>query len=99
MEGPNKYECVATVDPQMVKKGAKVYFWMKYMVPKHTNTKMTILVMRQRRPEKVKDFDLWGAVSMRIFVASKNTVPIPSKYSSNNYLITADNILDDIRGI
>jgi len=87
-EGENKNECVTEVDPSALVKGDKVVLWMNYMVPQDTEQKVSVLVMRNNRPEKTSNINLPGSLRIRTWA----TLPTDKEGS---YSIQLDHEIGD----
>jgi len=68
-EGDNKNECAGEVNPQSIAKDAQVYLWMNYMVPQNTSHDISILLNRNGRPEKTRNFTITGSLRYRTWTA------------------------------
>lgn len=87
-EGENKNECTTEVDPSAIAKGDKVFLWMNYMVPQHTEQNISVLFTRKNRPEKTRGIKITGSLRYRTWT----TLPTGK---TGEYSIQVDHEVDD----
>jgi len=87
-EGDNKNECVAEVDPQEISADSEVFLWMNYMVPQNTSHNISLLLTRNTRPEKTRNFSITGSLRYRTWTQLPTGKP-------GDYTVQIDREVDD----
>lgn len=64
-EGPDKNECLETLDPKAIERGSEVYVWMKFLVPRDAQAEILTQLNRNGVTRRTFNRTLDGAIRYR----------------------------------
>ena len=64
-EGPDKNDCLETLDPASIEAGTEVYLWMKFLVPRDATASILTQLNHKGVTRRTFNRDLEGAIRYR----------------------------------